>query len=140
MACANARFDVYLGRVTQIEEHIQAEALFDDRILIVTGPNSKWGRQRKKIALSELADEPWVLPQPTAAVGSGIAEAFRTCGVKFPPKGVVWGVAFARLRASPEWARFWVLFRRRCCGSAPISLRSRSCLSTCRLRPGQSEL
>jgi DNA-binding transcriptional LysR family regulator len=85
------RFDVYLGRVTEIEEHIQAETLFDDRILIVTGAHSKWGQQRKKIALSELADEPWVLPQPTAAVGSGIAEAFRTCGVKFPPKGVVWG-------------------------------------------------
>jgi DNA-binding transcriptional LysR family regulator len=84
------KFDIYLGRVTQIEEDIHADTLFDDCILIVTRPDGKWAR-RRKIALSDLADEPWVLPQPNAVVGSAVAEAFRACGVRFPPKGVVWG-------------------------------------------------
>lgn len=84
------KFDIYLGRVTRIDEDIHAETLFDDQILIVTGQGSKWAR-RRKVALSDLANEPWVLPQPNAVVGSVIAEAFRKCGVKFPPKGVVWG-------------------------------------------------
>lgn len=85
------KFDIYLGRVTQIEEDIEAKTLFDDRILVVTGPSSKWIK-RRKIALSELADEAWVLPQPNAIVGEVIAEAFRVCGMKFPPKGAVWGL------------------------------------------------
>jgi DNA-binding transcriptional LysR family regulator len=84
------RFDIYLGRAILIDEDVDAETLFHDRILVVAGPNSKWAR-RRKVALSELADEPWVLPHRNAAVGSTIADAFRTCGVKFPPKGVVWG-------------------------------------------------
>ena len=84
------RFDIYLGRVTQIEDDIRADTLFDDRILIVTGPENKWAR-RRKIALSELADEPWILPQPHAVVGAVFAEAFRACGLAFPPKSVVWG-------------------------------------------------
>ena len=84
------RFDIYLGRVTQIEEDIEAETLFHDRILIVTGAKSKWAR-RRQVALSELAEEPWVLPQPNAVVGSVIAQAFQKCSVKFPPKGTVWG-------------------------------------------------
>ena len=61
------KFDIYLGRVTQIEEDIHAETLFHDRILVVAGPDSKWAR-RRKVALSELADEPWV---PAAAKRSG---------------------------------------------------------------------
>jgi DNA-binding transcriptional LysR family regulator len=84
------KFDIYLGRVTQIDDDIHAEPLFNDRMLIVTGKDSKWAR-RRIVTLSELADEPWVLPQPNAVVGSVIAEGFRRCGVKFPPKGVVWG-------------------------------------------------
>src|SRR5262245_21678014 len=84
------KFDIYLGRVTQIEDDIHADTLFDDRILIVSGPDSKWAR-RRTITLSELADEPWVLPQPNAVVGAVLAEAFRKCGVVFPSKGVVWG-------------------------------------------------
>ena len=37
------------------------KSLFHDRILVVAGPKSKWAR-RRKVELSELADEPWVLP------------------------------------------------------------------------------
>ena len=51
-----------------IEEDIHVEILFHDRIMIVAGPKSKWAR-RRKIELSELADEPWVLPRHDSTVG-----------------------------------------------------------------------
>lgn len=84
------KFDIYLGRVIQIDEDILANTLFDDRILIVTGPDSKWAG-RRKIALSELAEELWILPQPSAVIGAVLADAFRKCGATFPSSGVVWG-------------------------------------------------
>jgi DNA-binding transcriptional LysR family regulator len=47
--------------------------------------------RRRKIELSELADEPWSLPLSDSLVGSLIANAFRTNGVRFPPKGAAMG-------------------------------------------------
>jgi DNA-binding transcriptional LysR family regulator len=84
------KFDLFLGRVTQVEEDIHVETLFHDRVFVVAGPNSRWAR-RRKVALSELADEPWVLPPNDTPIGLIVADAFRTRGMKFPPKGVVWG-------------------------------------------------
>jgi len=87
------RLDLYFGRIMlPIEEDINTEILFHDRILIVEGPKGRWAR-RHKIELSELADEAWVLPQFYSNIGSLVADAFRTRGVKFPPKGTVSGAA-----------------------------------------------
>jgi DNA-binding transcriptional LysR family regulator len=130
--------DLLLGRMDAVEDDIHAEFLFHDRPKVVAGARSKWARKRK-VALSELADEPWVLPPQGSAIGVLIADSFRARGVSFPPKGVMWG----RL---PSFARFyradasWVSFRRRCCSSAPIFRDSRSCRSSCRFRAGRSEL
>jgi DNA-binding transcriptional LysR family regulator len=87
------KVDLFLGRMTSpIEEDIHAETLFRDRIMVVAGPKSRWIR-RRKIRLSELADEPWCLPLPDSTIGSAVADAFRAGGMKFPPKGVAWGGA-----------------------------------------------
>ena len=87
------KFDLFLGRVSlPVEEDLQLEVLFHDRMAIVAGPASKWNR-RKKIALSELTDEPWVLPRLDSSVGPLVADAFRAQGASFPPKGAVWGAA-----------------------------------------------
>jgi DNA-binding transcriptional LysR family regulator len=88
------KFDLFLGRISPpVEEDIHLEILFEDRILIVAGTKSRWSR-RHKIELSERADEPWVLPRQDSSIGFVLmADAFRECGVKFPPKGVVWGAA-----------------------------------------------
>ena len=51
--------DLFLGRITPpIEEDIRPEILFHDRIVIVSGPKSRWFH-RHKIELCELADETW---------------------------------------------------------------------------------
>jgi DNA-binding transcriptional LysR family regulator len=83
--------DIILGRIASpIEDDIHAEVLFHDRIIVVAGPKSRWAR-RRKVELSELADEPWCLPPSDTLVGAFIADAFRTSGMKFPPRGVAMG-------------------------------------------------
>jgi DNA-binding transcriptional LysR family regulator len=108
------KFDLYLGRITPpIEQDIDSEILFQDRLMIVAGSKSRWAR-RHKIELSELADEPWILPRQDSSIGSVmLAEAFRARGAKFPPKGVVWGAASLMCAFLP---------RANCLGTVPVSL------------------
>jgi DNA-binding transcriptional LysR family regulator len=87
------RLDLLLGRlVPPIEDDIHSEILFEDRVVVVAGPKSKWARQRKA-KLSELADGPWALPPPDSTIGMQVADAFRARGAKFPPSGVAWASA-----------------------------------------------
>jgi DNA-binding transcriptional LysR family regulator len=50
--------------------------LYHDRIFVVAGSHSRWST-RRKIDLTELANEPWGLPSPDTLAGSLIQEAFR---------------------------------------------------------------
>src|SRR5207245_6310703 len=60
-----------------------------------------WSR-RRKIDLSELADEPWVLPPPGTFVGSIFADAFRKSGLQLPRKGVAIGTIHLHLALAPN--------------------------------------
>jgi len=83
--------DLFLGRIPgSTEDDVATEILFHDRIIVVAGLQSRWGR-RRKIELAELADEPWSMPPPEFLVGSLVADAFRASGMKFPPRGVAFG-------------------------------------------------
>jgi DNA-binding transcriptional LysR family regulator len=85
------KVDLVLGRLAgSIDDDIAAEILFNDHIVVVAGLQNKWTR-RRKIALAELADEPWSIPPPDTPFGSLVADAFRASGMKFPPKGVAFG-------------------------------------------------
>lgn len=61
--------------------------LFDDVHIVMAGAQSKWLR-RRKIALADLMNEPWVLPPPDSLAGMSIAEAFRASGLE-PPRARV---------------------------------------------------
>lgn len=67
---------------------IELEVLFDDRHVIMAGAANKWTR-RRKIKLSDLLNEPWVLPPPGSTSGEYIAEAFRAHGCDPPHAQVV---------------------------------------------------
>ena len=85
------KVDLVVGRVAQShEEDIDTEVLFNDRITVVAGLENPWSR-RRKVHLSELADEPWVLPPADTPVGVLVAELFRARGLKFPPRGMARG-------------------------------------------------
>jgi DNA-binding transcriptional LysR family regulator len=69
------------------ERDISIEHLFDDRFVVMAGSESKWVR-RRKLALADLIDEPWVLPPPDSAPGRHIAAVFHECGLA-PPRALV---------------------------------------------------
>jgi len=63
------------------------KTLFDDRLVVMAGAQSKWTR-RRKLSLADLIDELWVLPPPDSLPGLTIAEAFHASGLQ-PPQAHV---------------------------------------------------
>jgi DNA-binding transcriptional LysR family regulator len=83
--------DLVIGRIPpSVEKDIEAEILLRDPLFVVTSPKSRWAR-RRKIELSELADEAWVLPPVGTIVGTLIGDAFRASGMDFLPRGAATG-------------------------------------------------
>ena len=56
---------------------LNVEVLFEDRNLVTVGTKSRWAR-RRKVDLSELVGEPWVLAEPNTWDSRIVAEAFRS--------------------------------------------------------------
>jgi DNA-binding transcriptional LysR family regulator len=54
----------------------------------MAGADSPWARKRK-VALADLMDEPWVLPPLDSTVGVFLAEAFRAHGLDLPKTTVI---------------------------------------------------
>jgi DNA-binding transcriptional LysR family regulator len=78
-------------------EQTYVAGLFEDNVVVVGSVQSPWGR-RRKIKLSELVNEPWVLPAEGSAVGAIIREAFRARGLAPPAATVVMESATVRGR------------------------------------------
>ena len=77
------------------EQTYVAEDLFEDNVIVAGSVQSPWAR-RRRIKLSELVKEPWVLPADGSAVGAIIREAFRARGLAPPAATVV--MEFANIR------------------------------------------
>jgi DNA-binding transcriptional LysR family regulator len=63
-----------------LDADIAAEILFDDRQVVMAAAQNKWARQRR-IRLSDLVNERWILPPPDSIIGASIAQAFRDSGL-----------------------------------------------------------
>jgi DNA-binding transcriptional LysR family regulator len=70
------------------EGDTNVEILFNDRRVVMAGARNKWVR-RRKIALADLIDEPWVLPPREGPTGKFIAELFHASGLEAPRAQVV---------------------------------------------------
>jgi DNA-binding transcriptional LysR family regulator len=70
------------------DERLRYEFLFDDTYSAVVGAQNPWAR-RRKIELSDLVNEPWVLPPPESGLGSVVMEAFRASGLNYPRTTVI---------------------------------------------------
>lgn len=91
------KIDLVLTRIPGflVEDDLDIEILFDDpQEVVVVGTRSRWAR-RRKVALAELVDEPWVLP-PNQVVRALIAEAFKAHGLKVPQERVSAGSILLR--------------------------------------------
>lgn len=80
--------DIIVGRMNlPIDDDLAAEVLFDDPLLVVAGPGNPLLR-RRKLDLRQLMDEPWILPQASAA-RTVIEETFAACQLGLPRANVV---------------------------------------------------
>ena len=70
------------------DERMAFQFLFDDSFVVAAGAQSAWAR-RRKVALRELVDEPWVLPPPESNISAIALEAFRASGLEYPRPAVV---------------------------------------------------
>ena len=70
-------FDLIIGRLPthRLDGDLVSETLFEEPLSIVVGKASPLAR-RRKLSLSELLSEPWVLPQSGTQVGSLVDEIF----------------------------------------------------------------
>jgi DNA-binding transcriptional LysR family regulator len=70
------------------EPDMEGQVLFDDEVLVVAGPGSKW-LERRKLALADLIDEHWLLAPIDQEPGAPVFEIFRALGLKVPRASVV---------------------------------------------------
>lgn len=69
------------------EDDLDAEVLFEEPLLVVTGAQSRWVR-RRKLELAELVDARWIFYPPHEPPGLLVEEAFRLQGVPVPRPSV----------------------------------------------------
>lgn len=65
------------------EPDLVAEPLCYEQLFVAVGAQSKWAR-RRKVALVELLEEPWILSPPEMQPGGPAFEAFRAIGAAAP--------------------------------------------------------
>lgn len=84
-ALVERQVDLLIAHVIEpiADEHMNAESLFQDPHVVVAGVQNPWTR-RRRLALCDLMNEPWVLPLPDAPYGRVVFEAFRACGLGVP--------------------------------------------------------
>src|SRR5882757_8128018 len=74
------RVDLILGRIpSPIDDDVESEIWFQNRLYVVAGLQSRWCR-RRKINLAELTNERWALPPPDSLVGALVADALLATG------------------------------------------------------------
>jgi DNA-binding transcriptional LysR family regulator len=88
------RYDLILVRLVQeltegyLPNDFTAESIFEDQLRVVAGRHSRWA-SRRKIALEELAGEPWIMAPPGTWNYTGVAEAFHAEGLNVPKPALV---------------------------------------------------
>lgn len=69
------------GRLS--DPNLGFETLYDPSLVVMAGSHSRWVR-RRRLALTELVDEPWVLPPPEGIMGPAYLDIFRASGLDYP--------------------------------------------------------
>jgi DNA-binding transcriptional LysR family regulator len=81
--------DLLIGRIPDPfdESDLEAKIAYDDQVVVVAGRQSKWARSRK-LTLSDLVRERWVLPPDDTMPGLLACELFRAGGAE-PPRAPI---------------------------------------------------
>jgi DNA-binding transcriptional LysR family regulator len=87
------KLDVVIGRITphapaKLDDDLQVEILFHDKLVLATGKSSRWAR-RRKIDLREIINDTWILTPPGTFNNVLVGEAFRARGLEMPKISVM---------------------------------------------------
>jgi DNA-binding transcriptional LysR family regulator len=77
--------DLMVGRILHppLDEDLNADILFDDRLVVVAGRSSPWAR-RRGIAIGELLNEQWVDVPANTPVNAFMVNQFEALGITLP--------------------------------------------------------
>jgi DNA-binding transcriptional LysR family regulator len=67
---------------------LKIEPLFEDPQVVACGPHNPWAR-RRKIKLTELVHEPWIMQAPNVWSYTLLSEAFKARGLAMPRASLV---------------------------------------------------
>jgi DNA-binding transcriptional LysR family regulator len=86
----NRNAELVLGRLTttMTEPDLVAEPLFDEPMVVAAGCESRWAK-RRKVALADLIEEPWVFASPGSLARSLQDDVFRKNGLDVPSASVL---------------------------------------------------
>jgi DNA-binding transcriptional LysR family regulator len=93
-ALRNRRCDLVIGHFATrflddlVVDDLSVEILFNDRLVVTAGINSRWGR-RRKVELADLIDQPWILTAQDSWSYRTISEAFHARGLTIPRGRIV---------------------------------------------------
>jgi DNA-binding transcriptional LysR family regulator len=81
--------DLLIGRIPQdlVADDLVVETLFEEPFLAVAGTSNKLTRKRR-LALADLVDEPWIMPPYDSVPGSMFLRIFHACNLK-PPQPAI---------------------------------------------------
>lgn len=84
------KIEVAIGAIPEnlLSKAFESTVLFEDRHFVMAGKSNKWTR-RRDIRLSQLVDEPWILPPSDSPMGASVTEAFHKEGLEPPQSGVM---------------------------------------------------
>jgi DNA-binding transcriptional LysR family regulator len=86
------KYDLVLGRwpmrLANLPEDLRPDLLFEDRLVVAAGIHTPWAR-RRKIELSGLVGEPWILPPRESWTYSFVSDAFRARALGMPRVGMM---------------------------------------------------
>jgi DNA-binding transcriptional LysR family regulator len=85
-------------------EELKLETLFEDRICLATGRDSRWSG-RRKVDFGDLTDALWIMPPSGAPGEAAVLEAFRTRGLP-PPRVSVKTLSVQLRNALSKTGRF----------------------------------
>lgn len=77
--------DLVLGRISEPFPHddLDVEDLYEERYFVVASSCNRWAR-RRKVALADLMNEPWIHMPPNNVISSLVADAFHRHGLEVP--------------------------------------------------------
>jgi DNA-binding transcriptional LysR family regulator len=89
-ALEERRFDLVIVPMmaSTIEDHFDADVLYDEPLVVVAGVQSPWSR-RRRVELAELMNAAWALPSSDSLYGAVVGEAFRAHGLEVPSATVL---------------------------------------------------